>query len=168
VYKFSVVCAYSTSKMNWLSRLIMRVQGSTFSHVAIECTEAFTNKRTYFHSKWPVGHSLNEAEWNHTYKITARYELPDGDAKQQLFWLADRVRVPYALLQLIYIWIYRACTDLRPLMIRHLINGNSAMICAEFVYSFLSTFHGAHTYKTDDLVDLEDIVEMCEALTKER
>jgi hypothetical protein len=136
-----------------LSPVIMRVQGTDFSHCAIAVTDE--NYATIFHSEWPVGYCVDMKEWSKTYKIKHHFmfTVDDKTAVYMMHWLANQVRKPYSIAQLFLIlmnkYLPRYCTQWT--------NGDYMDICSEFSASFMEKFFNVDIKKPDDLIDLNDV-----------
>lgn len=151
----------------FLSPLIMKVQGTDYSHCAIAITDP--NFATVFHSEWPVGYCIDGKRFSKTYKIKHHYSflVSDKQAVNMMHWLANQVRKPYSIAQLVLILIYKYFPFTRPVLSKSIINGDSKDICTEFVSSFLVKFFGVDFKKEDDLIDLNDVHSMVKELNRE-
>ncbi len=151
----------------FLSPIIMKVQGTDFSHCAIAITDP--NFATVFHSEWPKGYCVGAIEFSKTYKIKHHYSFSVSDkmAVNMMHWLANQVRKPYSITQLLLILIYKYASFLRPMLAKVIVNGDAGDICSEYVSSFLVKFFGVDFYKEDDLLDLNDVHSMVKRLNEE-
>lgn len=151
----------------FLTPLIMKVQGTDFSHCAIAITDP--NFATVFHSEWPKGYCVDGKEFSKTYKIKHHYSflVSDKMAVNMMHWLANQVRKPFSVSQLFLILIYKKIPFTRSFLGKN-INGDAGDICSEYVSSFLVKFFGIDFEKPDDLLDLNDVYFMVKRLDREQ
>lgn len=152
--------ATSRKKFNPLARLIMRMQKTNFSHLAI--IFFYDNgQSTIYHATWPKPTKCSFEEFFSKYYIQDAYKLqtPINQSYTQLIGMLETLiddKSFYSIQQLVFIYLQIQFSKLKTVFNMAILNHERGLICSELVARFLHAGWGLMFKSNYDSIDLLD------------
>lgn len=134
--------------LNLLSKIIMYLQGTNFSHYALSYT--YLGKVYFVHATLPVTKQWDEKKFRQVYTLKKTFSC-EVEETPFLFFLTDHLGKLYPFMQLVGI----ALRMFKVVTKNPFGKGQKYLICNEFIIVFLNKFYGAKIKDIDSL-DLND------------
>jgi len=147
-----VVCSVGSRWYHFLSQVIMRVEGTTFSHVSLLIRH--NGIETVYEAVHPKSQKILFADWLKERKMTFAYQLPTPRSMNEAVKIVEKeIGIRYSFTQLAFILvgkIVRPVDDIK-------LNNRRGLVCTELVGRFLNKVYGSKFDKSYDSLGLVDI-----------